>query len=262
MRKKSSIDRTRQKIDRRARNRQVVGFFRKIKTPILILLLLTSLSYGLYYAVYKWDYFLVDNIEITGTSKFVNTIDLQNFVQANQIHKNILLLNTMELSKEIKNRFLGASSVEIGKKYPNTLIVKITERKPLALLKNDISTEYYLIDQEGYLLGTVEDDPDNLPKINFVGDLRVGEFVSKDLVPIYYDIIEALDESKVKVSSMSFYEKHIVFYTNEGVRVLVGNEKEKSTVLSALTKLLKALQIENKKPNSIDLRYDKVVVSY
>ncbi len=250
------------KVTKKAKARKNSVFISKIKIPFIIFFLITALASGIYYLLYKTDYFLIKDIEIAGASTFVNPTDLWNFAKTSAMEKNILFIDTETLSAEMREIFLGASSIEVSKKYPSTLKIAVTERTPLALLQNETSQELFMVDSEGYLLGTVSPDYKNLPVINFIGELKVGEFVNKDLVHIYYDLIDSLAETKVKSTSMSFHKDHVAFYTPEGIRVLIDNKKDKLSPLFALSQLLKSLQVEDKNPKSIDLRYDKVVVSY
>ena len=79
---------------------------------------------------------------------------------------------------------------------------------------------------------------------------------------MYLELVNALSEHKMKVSSMSFYPKYAQLYVNEGIEALVSNDKSRSDSISILGSLLKQLQLEGKKAKKVDLRYDKVIVSY
>jgi len=112
------------------------------------------------------------------------------------------------------------------------------------------------------ILGIVGPESEDLPRIRYAGDLKVGTFVDPVLVPVYLDLIDALETSDIKVSSISFSPKNVTFYTQEGTRVLIGNRGDKQYLLAVLANLLNKLSLEGKDASSIDLRYDKVVVSY
>ncbi|MBP8960757.1 hypothetical protein KBG31_00860 [Patescibacteria group bacterium] len=236
--------------------------FKKVKKALLTGFLVSLLLYGVYYALFRSPFFIVKSLEIKGASTFVNSVDLWNYVKPKTLDQRIFLIDTKTLSKEVSEIFLGAKFIEVQKRYPSGIIVFVEERVPLALLKSDTLPEYFLVDEEGYLLGIVDPDYKNLPIINYVGELRIGEFVNRELVSTYFDLIASLAETKIKSSSMSFHKDYVSFYTKEGILVLIDNEKDKFFALSTLSQLLKSLDFEDKNPKSIDLRYDKVVVSY
>ena len=112
------------------------------------------------------------------------------------------------------------------------------------------------------MLGVVGPDIEDLPLIRYSGDLKVGIFVDPTLVPVYLDLIDALETSEIQVSSISFSPKDVTFYTQGGTRILLGNSGDKHYLLAVLVKLLSKLSLEGKDASTIDLRYDKVVVSY
>ena len=63
--------------------------------------------------------------------------------------KNIFFVKTSEIEKVIRN-ITYLQSIEVKKKYPNTLIVKVFETSPLAiLLKN---SDYYILDSGANLI--------------------------------------------------------------------------------------------------------------
>lgn len=242
--------------------RKFLIIWRKLRKFLFVSIFLGIFAYGAYFLVYRSNYFLVKEIKIEGAGTFVNLTDLRNLVTTNELGKNILFVNTNNLSRQIKDVFLGADQVEVSKKLPSVLYIKIKERVPLALLKNKTVPDYFMVDREGYLLGKVSPDYENLPKINYSGDLKVGKFINRDLIPLYQGILGMLDETRIKSSSMSFQKDHVSFYIPGGTEILVDDTKEVRNSFLTLAKLLQVLKLENKVPKFIDLRYDKVVVSY
>ncbi len=250
------------KVKRQKSIRKFLIFWRRIRKFLFILVFLGIFIYGAYFLVHKTDYFLIKEIQIEGATTFVNSTDLRNLISTNELGQNIIFVDTKDMSNQIKNIFLGVDEVEVEKKFPSTLYIKVKERIPLALLKNESAPDYFMVDREGYLLGKVSPDYENLPKINYSGDLKVGKFINQDLIPLYQEILGMLEETKIKSSSMSFQKDYVSFFTLEGIKVLVDDTKDVRKSFLTLSKLLQILSLENKAPKFIDLRYDKVVVSY
>ena len=91
--------------------------------------------------------FNIKNIKITNNKK-INEGDIESKIT--EIYgKNIFFVKTKDIKNVIKNiNFLD--TIEVKKKYPNTLIIKIFETEPVAILfKNN---EYFLLDSGSNLI--------------------------------------------------------------------------------------------------------------
>ena len=109
--------------------------------------------------------------------------------------KNIFFVKTSEIEKVIRN-ITYLQSIEVKKKYPNTLIVKVFETSPLAiLLKN---SDYYILDSGANLILINTDSVTNYnyPHIfgknsekyflNFLKLLKENNFPIIDIKSYYY----------------------------------------------------------------------------
>tara|TARA_B100000427_G_C15351969_1_gene525889 strand:- start:97 stop:783 length:687 start_codon:yes stop_codon:yes gene_type:complete len=109
--------------------------------------------------------------------------------------KNIFFIKTSEIEKVIRN-ITYLQSIEVKKKYPNTLIVKVFETSPLAiLLKN---SDYYILDSGANLILINADSVTNYnyPHIfgknsekyflNFLKLLKENNFPIIDIKSYYY----------------------------------------------------------------------------
>ncbi|KKS19373.1 MAG: hypothetical protein UU77_C0051G0005, partial [candidate division WWE3 bacterium GW2011_GWC1_41_7] len=76
------------------------------------------------------------------------------------------------------------------------------------------------------------------------------------------ELVDSISEHNLKVSSMSFYPNYAQLYTEGGIEVYIGNDKSKSESVTIIADLVKQLGLEDRKVKKIDLRYDKVIVSY
>ena len=148
----------------------------------------------------------------------------------------------------------------IKKDYPSRVVVEITERVPLAVVYSSRSDEHFLVDEEGYVLGIVDEERTNLPKVTYNGTLQVGFFLDEDLVPLYLELLNSLDATNLKASSVSVSERYISFYIDDSVQVLVGRSKDLSNSVKILSELVKQLALEGAEIRRIDLRFDKVIV--
>tara|TARA_B100001123_G_C15297812_1_gene1019880 strand:+ start:1520 stop:2206 length:687 start_codon:yes stop_codon:yes gene_type:complete len=109
--------------------------------------------------------------------------------------QNIFFIKTSEIEKVTRN-IIYLQSIEVKKKYPNTLIVKVFETSPLAiLLKN---SDYYILDSGANLILINADSVTNYnyPHIfgknsekyflNFLKLLKENNFPIIDIKSYYY----------------------------------------------------------------------------
>ena len=92
-------------------------------------------------------YFNIQNIEIVN-----NVLIKENEIKEklNKIfEENIFLIKSQDIEKPLKE-IIFLDKIEVKKKYPNTIIVKIYETKPLAILFKD--KKKYLLDSSSNLI--------------------------------------------------------------------------------------------------------------
>lgn len=253
------------KINKRKRNvvtsrvifRKKHGVFKKV--GVLVILLAT-----LSYLVYRFDllnYFDISFVNVSGAEYFVSSDDIKAIVERNSIGQSIFTVEEEKISEILNKSFLGAKSVTVIKKYPNSLDVIIEERIPLAVVYND-GNENFLIDSEGYVLGVVEEDFSELPKIKYEGSIVIGTFLDEDIVPLSIEILKFAEKEELKISSMSFFPKHVKMFVGNNIEVFIDYDKDNEKSLRTVDALLNSPQEENKMLKRIDLRYDKVIVLY
>ncbi len=224
--------------------------------------LFSILFYIGYFYVVKSTLFRISTVQIVGTSKFVSDVDLQRVVLQNLEGDYIFQVDEVSLAKVFKQSFLGIKEVTFTKDFPNTVIVHVIEREPLAIVFNPKDYEHYLVDIEGYILGTVSPEYNNLPEVIYHGPLHVGGFIDKDLIPLYLSLISSIENTELKASSISIEKRSIDFYVNEKTQVYLNKQKSVPESIKIIDQLFTQLSLEGKNINRIDLRYDKVVVEY
>lgn len=228
----------------------------------IVLFLLGFLAWLLYYFFIESGTFSIKNIKIIGAQKYVNEADITAVSSANVLGKNILIFNEETFTGILKKNFEGAKKITVVKILPTTLSITVQERKPLALVKKPNTDDLFIIDADGYVLGGIGEPTDELPVLFYNGEIKTGTFIDKNLIPSYLELINYLSESNLKVSSLSFYPKYSEFYLNADVQILIGNDKNKKEAINLVKNLLDQTTEEKQKIKKVDLRYEKVIVSY
>lgn len=220
--------------------------------------------FGLYYVVFDTRVFHIDmsKVEIHGVGDFVNYEDFKSLVQTNVEDKNILLLNKTDLENILRDNFLSIKEIEIQKRIPPFLVINVVERIPLFLIQSSATEDMYMIDNEGFVLGIVSEKYLELPLINYTGEILIGNFIAENIVSVYKNIDKGLEVAEVSASSISLGEKYSSFYLEGNLFVELSNDKSGENLFNVIKSLLGKNKNEEKKISKIDLRYDKVIVSY
>ena len=165
-----------------------------------IFLLLIIFIFLSTYSPNKFDLTLENNSDFFKINKIVilnNLLVKKSNVKEKlrQIYtKNIFLIERKDIEESLKEiDFL--KKVEVKKKYPNTIIVKVFETKPVGVLFKD--KDKYILDSSSNLISFDDDlNFDQLPSvfgddsennfINFLNQLKVNNFPRKKIKKFYY----------------------------------------------------------------------------
>tara|TARA_B110000014_G_C19934055_1_gene483275 strand:+ start:159 stop:842 length:684 start_codon:yes stop_codon:yes gene_type:complete len=165
-----------------------------------IFLLLIIFIFLSTYSPNKFDLTLGNNSDFFKINKIVilnNLLVKKNNIKEKlgQIYnKNIFLIERKDIEESLKEiDFL--KKVEVKKKYPNTIIVKIFETKPVGVLFKD--KDKYILDSSSNLISFDDDlNFDQLPNvfgddaennfINFLNQLKINNFPTKKIKKFYY----------------------------------------------------------------------------
>ena len=168
--------------------------FYKISLLIIIFVFLSTFNPNKIYSNLNKNniFFSIQNIEIFNNSLVDKDIVLKKI---DYIYgKNIFLISRKNIKKSLKNiNFL--EKVEVKKKYPNTIKIKILETKALGILFKDKTK--YLLDSSSNIITQNENlNFQGLPNIigegaeeyfvNFFEQLKINKFPTNKIENFYY----------------------------------------------------------------------------
>ena len=84
---------------------------------------------GLTYVVIWLPYFWIENINIEDNMTYISSLEIEEFVPK----KSIFLISIDQIKNEILDKYPEIKIVEIKKRLPNTLNIKIQERKNIGV---------------------------------------------------------------------------------------------------------------------------------
>ena len=210
-----------------------------------IILLLTILIFLTTYSPNKITFFnknnnfffKIQNIEITNNNK-INKTDIIN--KLNHIYnKNILFISNNDISEPLKTvNYL--EKIEVKKKYPDTIVIKIYETKPVGIVfKNNTK---YIIDTVSNLI-TFNDNlvNNNFPNIfgkgaekdfiNFFEQLKNNKFPRKEVKNYYYFQVDRWDVKLTNNQIIKFPSKKRKEAIQQSVKLLNHEDFENYKVI-------------------------------
>ncbi|MBE6934902.1 MAG: FtsQ-type POTRA domain-containing protein [Ruminococcaceae bacterium] len=108
-------------------------------------------------------FFEVKRIEVTGTTKYLP--EQVAAISGIQTGDRLLFINRFEIWENIRAELPYVKKMQVRQRFPNTVVLEITERRPAAKLENNGIS--YLIDEEAVLLEyTALGDQYRLPVIH------------------------------------------------------------------------------------------------
>lgn len=182
-------------------------------------------------------------------------------------HNNFILFSERRLKRDLKDKFKKIESVEAKKKFPDTIMVKITERKALMLWCS--FGPCYIVDEKGFAYSEADFESPEIKENNLIRladvsaqPVNLGE---KVLDPEYIQFVlsikekirEALDiEISEEYFTKSAVAQEVQVKTNEGWDTYFNSQLPISQSIETLKIFLdeKMNGIERGKLEYVDLR--------
>jgi len=209
----------------------------------VLLLIAVAVSTGFYFVLF-YPGFQINNIVVLGNDK-VNSKDLQKIVLENSntglikfwniniTSSSIFLLNQDDLYKEILKQFPIIEKLRINVKFPQTVSLGITERKPLGVYCGE-NQKCFLVDENGIVFEDIIPNTVDIKypivrqalenKDVYVGEQVIGQSIiiavlkiQKDLNDNFQiDLREALVTSPIRLNVTTSENWKIYFDLEEG----------------------------------------------
>ncbi|KJR42440.1 cell division protein FtsQ [Candidatus Magnetoovum chiemensis] len=160
------------KIDKKRKKQKSAKInFKKLKLPLKVLVfaalaaVIVLTAKGAVSAFLNDDLFKIKKLAVSG-NKFLSVKDVHSLIDIKD--KNILLIDQFALSTSLMQS-PWIKDVQIRRDFPDTLLIRMNEAKPVALL-NEQKKVFFLIDEKGVKLSQVEASKYKLPVIKINPD--------------------------------------------------------------------------------------------
>lgn len=231
-----------------------------IITFILIILILAT------YLFCRSDYFLIDNIEVLDNHRLTEkeVLELSNIERGSNIFYQDLKSPT---EKIIQRPYI--KDVKISRKLPDTIIIEVIERTPLAIIISSHG-EFFKIDKDKVCLEKIDKVSRNeLPMITGIevtNNISPGKNITAEGISVgietarilwnhhnaqdYFNEIRVLDEN------------NIVLYTFEDIEIRFGDINNMRNKFELFKSVYEIKKEKGKLDNLeyIDVRYDKLPI--
>jgi len=272
-----------------ARNKQSRFYFAqrqhlrlKIYLSIILILLLSGL---IIYFLFFSNYSEIKDIKITKITdyKLISEQELTEIIDP-LIKKRGLIFSQKHLlifkKDDLKELMINDSRIDIfsiEKDWPNTLIIKIAESKPVASLVSFANTKNSYLNSQGQVIYLSTDIDFTTPN-----EAKETENEAKnEVLPVFYDKTEVnltdlsyvellksvlglinsdiLSQNEIKTDLVNITEKGSIFeveiITQEKWRILINSEADFSQQIDNLSLIFKQGEVDRKNLEHIDLRF-------
>jgi hypothetical protein len=145
---------------RYARNRRRFNY-RKLIKPLLSLVILAAIGTGCYY-LFTTPELQITQVKVQGT-RLLDASEIKVQVGSAVVGKNILIIPKKQIIGQVVKNRPEIESIKIGRVLPETVIVKIQERRPDIVLSipkgvttNGQMFDYWLVDKDGVIFHKVD----------------------------------------------------------------------------------------------------------
>lgn len=206
----------------------------------------------------------------------LNGLDNKEFAQrisSRFLYENIFSLNLRKIKENLKISNPQFYDVEIIRNFPDQLTINVTERKPVAQIKQK---GFFLVDSEGVIVSDISNEPftgslvisgfKSLPELSFGKKINLDSIKSalkliyalKPVVPELISMIPELTPDNMEIDTTN-HPSLYVFCGNLELR-FYDDSLEKS--IKSLEKILPSLKENIHKVKYIDLRFAEPTVSF
>ncbi len=234
---------------------------------IVVLFFLASLFFGLVYFIFLSGFFQVKNIILINNRSIVleevertiATIYKKKII--NFEFNNILFFKNSEAKNLLLENYPRLSYVEIKRKFPNTLEIKVQEREGIMVWET--GDNKYLIDDKGVVFSECLGES-NLPKIIDSKKIPIdlnSQIVNSDFVDFVLQLLEEMPKEEIIVKSIiipeSFYD--IEVETEKGFKIYFDIRRSLDSQINKLKLIIKEIGDEINYIEYIDLRIENKV---
>ncbi|AZM88772.1 FtsQ-type POTRA domain-containing protein [Streptomyces sp. W1SF4] len=198
------------------------------------------LAAGVTWALYGSSWLRVEKATASGTEVLTPGQVLE--AAAVPVGAPLVSVDTDEIAARVRVRLPRIDSVDVARSWPHGIALKVTERKPVLLIKKD--GQFVEVDSSGVRFDTVRQAPAHVPVLELAAEGSPsarrfdGERLLREAVGIAGSLPEAVSRETLQVTVRSY--DSVVLQLTRGRTVVWGSGELGEAKGRALTALLKA----------------------
>lgn len=182
-------------------------------------------------------------------------------INKNLLHTNLLFIPIEAVRKQLLKEYVLLSDVEIQKKYPHTIRLIPHLRLPIARVQTH--DRIVQIDRDGWVVGD-EHNPmsTGLPLIDFdIGEVYVGMQTKDTRVLSSISFLIYIPED-MRIDRITKFDTASFRVTSDTIDIYIPQLSDMKKIAATLQTLRTGFRIKGKLPATVDLRFDKPVVTF
>lgn len=216
---------------------------------------ITLVGIGFVCGFFSWGIirvFTITNIEVIGEGITIE-------VDAAKLPRNLLLFPVGQVTADLMRDNALVGDVIIKKKYPNTLQITAVARKPFVIA--GIQEERYFLDEQGIVLKKYPIET-GLPVVRIA--LTQGEPGVKISDQAVLAAVNFLRETRTFISIREIiqYDTMSLRAQSTTMSIVFAQSSDIQTAARTLQTVLAGFRIKGTLPTTVDLRFDKPVVTF
>lgn len=230
-----------------------------IRTKYLILLLLLLSA-----AVFATLIFLSSTFKVRNI--IINNKQEQIFGLESVKNRNLLFLSTKSVEDTIFQRNSNIADITATKKLPETIELDVTFYKPIAYLETKAG--FIQLSNAGRILLKQQKVTKKLPIIKYYQSvpyqtLQAGQFITyKDILYSLY-FTEKLNDLGMAINNVDITGFYMLrLNSNKSQSFVTTTDKDRELQSMQLEKVIKQFKLKGQEFTSIDVRFDKPIVSF
>jgi cell division septal protein FtsQ len=231
-------------------------FFKLKKIHIIIFAILLFLS-GSIFSIKKFQ-----SLKVKTVSCFVESINCSQaqILIPNLVGENFFKYDFNPLINKLKLNYPQIKQIITAKKFPCKFDIQITFRKPKAIIEDKFQNRFF-IDEDTMVFNQTTNTKNNFIIIKTEEAINLGQKIVSQNIIYSLELVDYLESSLLPVKQIVIKNREdIQVDLQSGKSVFFTTEKDLQKQADSLIFILNNPQIDEKKKNTIDLRFENPIV--
>ena len=206
-------------------------------------------------------YFKVDTIVVDPSLQFIQKRDLKKLKG-----HNIFAINLSVVQKKLQKKYPQASSLRVGRKFPNRLMVTAKKRK--AFIQVKMGNKYFIIDNKAVILSVADSVEERFPYVEGIvlskDRMNLGSVIRGRNVRVAIRIVTVynnyLNTLRLRIKSIDLRDSaKINLHLSNHLRIIMDGDNI-DTKMQVLSLVLTEKDINFKNVKYLDLRFKEPIL--